>query len=120
MASLGSHDPDRNLETVASCHIFTTEINTEVLMQKVELFNTHTFIKELVESGMEEKTAEVLAENQLAMLETQIATKADMYDVKSHITTELSSIKKDLDWIKKLMLGIGITVLIASLKYIFS
>ena len=120
MASLGSHDPNRNLETVASCHEFTTEINTEVLMQKVELFNTHTFIKDLVESGMEEKTAEVLAENQLAMLETQIATKADMYDVKSHITSELSSIKRDLEWIKKLMLGIGVTVLIAALKYIFA
>lgn len=89
-------------------------------MQKVELFNTHTFVKELVESGMKEETAEVLAENQLAMLETQIATKADMYDVKSHVSHELSSIRKDLDWIKKLMLGIGVTVLIASLKYIFS
>ncbi|MEZ8704541.1 CCDC90 family protein [Vibrio cyclitrophicus] len=89
-------------------------------MQKVELFNTHTFVKELVESGMKEETAEVLAENQLAMLETQIVTKADMYDVKSHVSHELSSIRKDLDWIKKLMLGIGVTVLIASLKYIFS
>jgi hypothetical protein len=43
-----------------------------------------------------------------------------MYDVKAHMTDELSTIKKDLDWIKKLMLGIGVTVLIASLKYIFS
>ncbi|CAQ80735.1 putative membrane protein [Aliivibrio salmonicida LFI1238] len=100
--------------------IFFTISKSEVYMQKVELFNTHTFIKELVKSGMEEKTAEVLAENQLAMLETQISTKADMYDVKAHMTDELSTIKKDLDWIKKLMLGIGVTVLIASLKYIFS
>ena len=69
---------------------------------------------------MKEETAEVLAENQLAILETQIATKSDMYYVKIHVTHELSSIKKDLDWVKKLMLGVGVTVLIASLKYIFS
>ena len=34
-------------------------------MQKTELFNTHTFIKELVNAGMDEKQAEVLAEHQL-------------------------------------------------------
>jgi hypothetical protein len=89
-------------------------------MQKTELFNTHSFIKELKSAGMDEKQAEVLADHQLSMLETQIATKADMVDVKEHVSSELSLIKKDLDWIKKVVLAIGLPVVIAALKFIFT
>jgi UDP-N-acetylenolpyruvoylglucosamine reductase len=58
-------------------------------MPKTELFKTHSFIKELTNAGMDEKQAEVSAEHQLSMLETQIATKANLVDVKEHVSTAI-------------------------------
>lgn len=89
-------------------------------MQKTELFNTHSFIKELKNAGMDEKQAEVLADHQLALLETQIATKADMVDVKEHVSSELSLIKKDLDWINLALLPLCLIAWVASIKFVFS
>ncbi|MFA0077694.1 hypothetical protein AB4427_05980 [Vibrio artabrorum] len=89
-------------------------------MQKTELFNTHTFIKELVNAGMDEKQAEVLAEHQLSMLEAHIATKADIADVKQDISTMKSDISVNFEWIKRVLIGLCITSGIALLKYIFA
>ncbi len=89
-------------------------------MVKVELFNTHQFVKDLKAAGMDEKQAEVLAEHQLVMLETHIATKADILDLKKDIAEFKAESKKDMEWIKKLLLGVGLTVSIAAIKYLFS
>ncbi|GAL21788.1 hypothetical protein JCM19235_1610 [Vibrio maritimus] len=89
-------------------------------MQKIELFNTHSFIKELTSAGMDEKQAEVLADHQLALLETQIANKADMVDVKEHVSSELSLIKEDLDWLNWALLFSSFVTWLASLKFVFN
>lgn len=88
-------------------------------MMKTELFNTHQFVKELKAAGMDEKQAEVLADHQLAMLETHIATKADILDLKKDIAEFKAESKKDMEWSKKILLGVGITVSIAAIKYLF-
>lgn len=58
-------------------------------MIKTELFNTHQFVKDLKAAGMDEKQAEVLAENQLHILETQLATRADIYNMKVELETKI-------------------------------
>lgn len=84
-------------------------------MQKTELFNTHSFVKSLVKAGMEEKQAEVLAEHQLSMLETQIATKADMVD----LTTKLAKVETKLEIAEKLQLGILLGIVGLIIKALF-
>ena len=39
------------------------------------VFDTYRFIKRLVETGMDERTAEVLAEEQVSLLKSNLATK---------------------------------------------
>lgn len=84
-------------------------------MQKIELFNTHSFIKSLVNAGMEEKQAEVLAEHQLALLETQIATKADILDTN----TKLAKIETKLEIAEKIQLGILLGIIGLIIKALF-
>lgn len=48
-------------------------------------FDTHAFIKRLVAAGMPEPQAEVLAEEQAKLIETQLATKVDIADVRRDI-----------------------------------
>lgn len=77
---------------------------------------THKAIKELVEAGIDEKQAEVIIDTVTSLQNTSAASKSDVENI---IKTEIAPIKNDIDWIKKLMLGIGVAVVIASLKYIF-
>ncbi len=58
-------------------------------MTNNELFNTHQFVKDLKEAGMDEKQAEILADNQLSMLQTQIATRADIYKMKAELESKI-------------------------------
>jgi hypothetical protein len=48
-------------------------------------FDTHAFIKRLTAAGMPESQAEVLAEEQAKLIETQLATKADIDLVRRDI-----------------------------------
>ncbi|WP_117233259.1 DUF1640 domain-containing protein [Vibrio maerlii] len=58
---------------------------------KNNMFDSHLFIKKLVESGMPEKQAEVLAEQQIRILDTQIATRADILQVERNLERKLES-----------------------------
>ncbi len=49
-------------------------------------FDTHAFIKRLTNAGMPEIQAEVLAEEQAKLIETQLATKADLDLLKHELT----------------------------------
>lgn len=49
-----------------------------------------------------------------------VATKEDFKLLTDSLKSDLTTIKADLDWIKKLILAVGIVVVIAALKYIFS
>lgn len=60
-------------------------------------FDTHRFVKRLVDSGLAEKTAEVLADEQSRLLTDNLATKADLLILKTDLETQLAAIKADLE-----------------------
>ena len=54
-------------------------------MAEAIAFNTHRFVKRLTESGFTEKQAETLAEEHVALLNANLATKADIAAVRADI-----------------------------------
>ena len=54
-------------------------------MTEAIAFDTHRFVKRLTESGFTEKQAETLAEEHVALLNANLATKADIAAVKADI-----------------------------------
>lgn len=60
------------------------------------IFDTHSFIKKLTAVGMPEKQAEVLADEQAHLLETQIATKRDLKELKLELEASMANLKTEL------------------------
>lgn len=54
-------------------------------------FDTHAFVKRLTNAGMPELQAEVLAEEQSKLIETQLATKVDLDLLKHELTIRIGS-----------------------------
>ena len=54
-------------------------------MTEAIAFDTHRFVKRLTESGFTEKQAETLAEEHVALLNANLATKADIGALKADI-----------------------------------
>ena len=54
-------------------------------MAEAIAFDTHRFVKRLTESGFTEKQAETLAEEHVALLNSNLATKADIAAVTASI-----------------------------------
>ena len=52
-------------------------------------FDTHAFIKRLTGAGMPEAQAEILAEEQARLSETQLATKTDLERLKHELTIRI-------------------------------
>ena len=48
-------------------------------------FDTHRFVKKLTACGFTERQAEVLAEEQVNLLESNLATKTDLIAVKAEL-----------------------------------
>lgn len=48
-------------------------------------FDTHRFVKRLVESGLAEKTAEVLADEQSRLLTENLVTKTDLAETEARL-----------------------------------
>ena len=61
-------------------------------MAEAIAFDTHRFVKRLTESGFTERQAETLAEEHVGLLNANLATKADIAEVKAQIET----VKADL------------------------
>ena len=61
-------------------------------MAEAIAFDTHRFVKRLTESGFTEKQAETLAEEHVALLNANLATKADVAAVKADIARVEASI----------------------------
>lgn len=64
-------------------------------------FDTHRFVKRLVESGLAEKTAEVLADEQARLLTDNLASKNDLESglamVRADLESGLASVRADLE-----------------------
>ena len=55
-------------------------------MSEAIAFDTHRFVKRLTESGFSERQAETLAEEYLVLLNSNLATKTDILEVKATIS----------------------------------
>ncbi|MDR0219597.1 MAG: CCDC90 family protein [Enterobacteriaceae bacterium] len=75
--------------------------------------------KSLKESGMDETQAEKLIEIITELQNVSVATKEDIKQTEVKLKADLSTIKTDIDWLKKLIMTIGVAVVIAAIKYIF-
>ena len=54
-------------------------------MRDTVTFDTHRFVKNLTACGFTERQAEVLAEEQVNLLESNLATKTDLIAVKAEL-----------------------------------
>ena len=61
-------------------------------MTEAIAFDTHRFVKRLTESGFTEQQAETLAEEHVALLNANLATKADI----ARVEAKLEAVKADL------------------------
>ena len=62
-------------------------------MSGAVVFDSHAFVKRLTAGGFTERQAEVLAKEQAVLLETNLATKADIEEVRA----DLAAIKGDVE-----------------------
>ena len=61
-------------------------------MSEAIAFDTHRFVKRLTENGFTEQQAEVLADEQVQLLNTNLATQADV----AAIQRDIAEVKADL------------------------
>ncbi|KER04826.1 hypothetical protein [Photorhabdus temperata] len=81
--------------------------------------NILTAVKALKASGFNDEQSEKIVEVIAELQNTSATTKVDLTAATESIKTDINTIKTDLDWMKKLILAVGVTVVIAALKYIF-
>lgn len=55
------------------------------------VFDTHAFVKELIQAGMPEAQAEVLARSQATLIDEKLATKQDLKELELRLTIRLGS-----------------------------
>ncbi|ECC1750018.1 hypothetical protein FNI40_22115 [Salmonella enterica subsp. diarizonae] len=82
--------------------------------------NTYNAIKSLKKSGFNKKQAEKIVEVIADLQNISVATKEDLKTSTDSLKTDPATIKTAPDWIKKLTFVVGVVVVIAALKYIFS
>ncbi len=62
-------------------------------MPEVVVCDTHRFVKNLVRNGFTERQAEALAEEQVTLLITHLATRADIEAMKAPTKADIESAK---------------------------
>ena len=69
-------------------------------------FDTHTFVKRLIEAGMPETQAEVVARQKADLIEDRLATKDDLERLELRMKSEIESSKSDMiKWVAGLLLA---------------
>ena len=66
-------------------------------MPEAIAFDTHRFVKHLTENGFTEQQAEVLADEQVHLLNTNLATQADV----AAIQREIVGVKRDIEVLRQ-------------------
>ena len=59
-------------------------------------FDTHRFVKRLTDSGFTERQAETLAEEHVALLNGNLATKTDLANVEAGLKAEIARVEGGL------------------------
>ena len=59
-------------------------------------FDTHRFVKNLTANGFTEAQAEVLAEEQVHLLNSNLATKADLEKLRADLEVKIETVKADI------------------------
>ncbi len=82
-------------------------------MNEAIAFDTHRFVKNLTESGFTEQQAEALANEQVQLLNGNLATKVDLQTVKAELEAKIEASKVDLlKWMVTAMIAQG-TLIVA-------
>ena len=80
-------------------------------MSEAIAFDTHRFVKRLTDCGFTEQQAETLADEHVALLNANLATKTDIAEIKADIArveTRMEAIRSDLmKWMIGLMIAQG-------------
>ena len=61
------------------------------------IYDTHKFITKMTKAGMPQPQAEVLAESHVELMETTLATKQDLKDLKAELTGEMKDLEGRLN-----------------------
>ena len=77
-------------------------------MTEAIAFDTHRFVKRLTENGFTERQAETLADEHVALLNANLATKADLASVQAALQRDIEAVKADLlKWLFGAMIAQG-------------
>lgn len=87
------------------------------------VFDTHAFVKKLTTAGMPEAQAEILAQEQVNLIENRLATKVDITTLEKNIEmkfeAKIESVKSDIiKWVAGLL--IAQAALVAALLKLFT
>ena len=77
----------------------------------VTMFDTHAFVKELVQVGMPEEQAEVLARTHTTLIDEKLATKRDLKELEQAMIRNLKELELRLMY--ELTLRMGSTMVIS-------
>ena len=73
-------------------------------MSEAIAFDSHRFVKRLTENGFTEAQAEVLADEQITLLNANLATRQNIADVQKEMTDirkEIIDIRKDIEVLRQ-------------------
>ena len=66
-------------------------------MNEAIVFDTHRFVRNLTASGFTERQAEALADEQVQLLDTNLATKADLEAVRADLDVRITNVQAGLE-----------------------
>ncbi len=70
-------------------------------MAEAIAFDTHRFVKRLTESGFTEKQAETLAEEHVALLNSNLATKADIEALRQETKADIAKVEANIEALRQ-------------------
>ena len=79
-------------------------------------FDTHAFVKELIQAGMPEAQAEVLARSQATLIDEKLATKQDLKELEARLHHDMKELELRLTIRLGSMMVVAIGVVAALVK----
>ena len=79
------------------------------------IYDTHKFITKMTNAGMPQPQAEVLAESHVELMETTLATKQDLKDLKAELTGEMKGLRGEIDKATLKTIGIITAIMVVLL-----